>query len=91
MSMISKTSTQGIMKKTPGPLAPSDKSSPRRKMTARSYSFKKYLNFVLIYHMESYLNYLDCKEKGEREGYNDKKEGADDHQVSNNALTFLTS
>ena len=42
-------------------------------------------------YMKSYLNYLDCKEKGERKGYNDKKEGADDHQVSNNALTFLTS
>ena len=41
--------------------------------------------------MESYLNYLDCKEKGEREGHEDKEEGADDHQLSNNALTFLTS
>ena len=29
------------MKNTPGPLAPPDKSRPRRNITARSYSLKK--------------------------------------------------
>merc|ERR550532_1885426 len=38
MSIFSKTSTQGMIKKTPGPRAPPVRSRPRRKMTARSYS-----------------------------------------------------
>ena len=39
MSIFSYESTQGMMKKTPGPLAPPDKSLPSRKMTDLSYSW----------------------------------------------------
>ena len=41
ISIISNTSTQGMMKKTPGPRAPSDNRSPSRKMTPLSYSWNK--------------------------------------------------
>ena len=38
---FSYTSTQGMTKKTPGPLVPPVSSRPRRKMTALSYSWRK--------------------------------------------------
>ena len=38
MSTISTMSTQGMMKNTPGPLAPPDSSRPSLNMTALSYS-----------------------------------------------------
>ena len=39
MSIFSYTSTQGMTKKTPGPLAPPVNSLPSLKMTALSYSW----------------------------------------------------
>ena len=44
MSIISTMSTQGTMKKTPGPRAPPDNRRPSRNMTALSYSLKHYIN-----------------------------------------------
>ena len=46
MSIFSYTSTQGITKKTPGPLAPPVSSLPSRKMTALSYSWE--LNMIPV-------------------------------------------
>ena len=39
MSIFWYWSTQGITKKTPGPLAPPERSRPSRNMTALSYSW----------------------------------------------------
>ena len=74
MSTISTMSTQGMMKKTPGPLAPPDSSRPRRNMTALSYSWWCWLG-SLSSGTVAYLDDLDNEHQGEGESNYDEEDG----------------
>jgi hypothetical protein len=65
MSTISTMSIQGIMKKTPGPLALPDKSKPSRILTALSYFYLSSVN-KNVWDFQKYLDYFNTKQQRER-------------------------
>ena len=77
-----------MMKKTPGPRAPPDKSRPRRKITARSYSWEKNIDVTYLY-PKTYLNNFDDEEQGQGQGGDDHEEGGHSEKVSTNARPFF--
>ena len=77
-----------MMKKTPGPRAPPDKSRPRRKITARSYSWEKNIDVTYLYH-STYLNNFDDEEQGQGQGGDDHEEGSHREEVGADARALL--
>ena len=96
MSTISTMSTQGMMKNTPGPLAPPDSRSPSRNITALSYScsvttsrLKERIERIKERIESLHLHHLDHKDEGEGHGDEDEEDGANHHQVGAHALALF--
>ena len=91
MSIFSKTSTQGMTKKTPGPRVPPVMSKPRRNITALSYSLTSQTRYSYPVVILRYLHNLHNKEEGEGQGGHHHQDGQDSQEKGADARAFLTS
>ena len=100
MSIFSKTSTQGMMKKTPGPRAPPVSRRPRRKITALSYSLFvvfitctniPFSKILLKYSGKSHLDNFDNYIEGKWERGKDEEQGSDCEKERTDSWTLLAN
>ena len=100
MSIFSKTSTQGMMKNTPGPRAPPVSRRPRRKITALSYSLfvvfisctnVPFSKILLWYSGKSHLDNFDNYIEGKWERGKDEEQGSDCEKERTDSWTLLAN
>lgn len=74
----------GMMKNSPGPLAPPFNKRPKRNITARSYSCTIYKFIKLSFSLPKCNSHLDAKENGYGEGGNKHHNGNQRQEGSTN-------